>query len=160
MAPSVFPAHVADFQEQNPSFYGSVFDFGIRNCFQAENDHFWRRKWGRSVYRASAHSVRADWRINKTKGQIIKMWVLGLLGILGLHYFSVGRFMTGALRFLYGALMCITGIIVSFAPQAVQGVNPLRIMLVFLVFALIPSVVELIIICMGKFRDVFRSHIT
>jgi len=85
---------------------------------------------------------------------------LGLLGTLGLHYFSVGRILTGSLRLLYGALLWIIGLLVSFAPQPTQDVSPLRIMLVFLVFALIPAVIELIVIWLGMFRDVFKNRIT
>jgi len=98
-------------------------------------------------------------RINITKGQILKIWVLGLFGTLGLHYFFVGRFLTGSLRFLYGALMLVIGILVAFAPRETQEFNPFRIMLVFLFFMLLPSIFDIILILPGKFRDVFRSYI-
>ena len=143
----------------SPYFSGSVFDFGIWNCLKEEAKNFWMRRWGKSVYISKAHSVQPIRRIDKTKGQVMKTWALGLLGVLGLQFFPVGRFITGALRFLYGALMLVTGIAVTFSYREAQDVEPLRIMLVFLVAMFVPSVIDLIMILSGKFRDVFRSHV-
>jgi len=146
--------------EDRPLFSGSVFDFGIWNCLKTEgNNSFWMRRLGKSVYISKAHGVQPVRRIDKTKGQITKTWALGLLGVLGLHFFPIGRFIAGTIRFLYGALMLVIGIVVSFSLQAVQEADPLRIMLVFLVATFIPSVIDLIMILSGKFRDVFRSHV-
>jgi len=137
----------------------NVLAFGFWNCLKAESKYFWLRTWGRSVYTSGEHGAAENRRIDTTKGRILKIWALGLLGTFGLHYFAVGRFLTGSLRFLYGALLWGIGILVALAPQETSDVHPLRIMLVFLVFALIPAVIDLIIICLGGFRDVFRNRI-
>jgi len=145
--------------EDSPYFFESVFDFGIWKCLKAEANNFWLRRWGKSVYDSKAHGVRTIRRINKTKGQLTKTWAFGLFGILGFHFFPIGRFITGALRFFYGALMLVVGIAVTYSYRAAQDVEPLRIMLVFLVAAFIPAFTDLILIRLGKFRDVFRSHV-
>ena len=155
----VSTVYIAGIMEDSSYFSGSIFDFGIKNCFKAETDNFWMRGSGESVYITKTHGVRSTGRIAKTKGQITGTWALGLLGILGLHYFPVGRFITGTLRLLYGALMLVIGIAVTYSYRAAQDVDPLRIMLVFLAAALIPSLIDLILILSGSFRDVFRNYI-
>jgi len=159
IAPTSFPANAAGINDDSSYFSGSVFDFGIIKCIKTEANNFWLRKWGKSVYTSKAHGVQPIRRIDKTKGQITKTWALGLLGILGLHFFPIGRFITGALRFFYGTLMLVIGIVVTYSYRAAQDVDPMRIMLVFLVAAFVPSFIDLIIIRFGKFRDVFRSHV-
>ena len=151
--------NAAGFMADEPSFSGSIFEFGILNCIKTENKNFWGREWGRSVYVSSPHGVHPSRRINKTKNQITKTWVLGLLGMLGLHFFTVGRFITGSLRFLYGSLMLVIGIVVTYSYRETQDVEPFRIMLVFLVAALVPAIIDLIMIRAGKFCDVFRSYV-
>jgi len=143
----------------SPYFSGSIFDLGIRKCLKEESDNFWQRGWGISIFTSKAHRVDPVMRINKTKGQITKIWALGLLGVLGLHYFPVGRFITGTLRLLYGALMLVIGIAVTYSYRAAQDVDPLRIMLVFLAAAFVPSLIDLILILSGRFRDVFRTFV-
>jgi len=148
------------FSEDRSSFCGSVSNFGIKKCIKMENRNFWSHtKLIDSVYTSKAHSVDAKMRINITKGQVLKIWVLGICGALGLQYFFVGRLLTGSLRFLYGAIMLVTGMLVSFAPREVQEFHPFRIMLVFLFFMLLPSVWDIIFILLGRFRDVFRNCI-
>ena len=154
-----FPASGAGVMENRLSFSGSVFDFGVFNCLKAEGKNFWMRRWGKSVYDSKAHGGQPLRRISKTKGQIMRTWVLGIFGILGMHYFPVGRFITGSIRFLYGALMLVAGIAATFQYRAAQDVDPLRIMLLFLVAAFIPAGIDLIMLLSGKFRDVFRSHV-
>ena len=142
------------------SFCGSVSEFGIKNCLKMESRNFWAKRWKiKDIFTSSAHSVQVRMRINRTRGQIIKIFLLGLFGSLGLHYFFVGRILSGSVRFLYGSLMLVIGIIVSFAPREVQEFHPLRVMLVFLFFMLLPSVWDIIFLLLGKFRDVFRSYI-
>ena len=158
LAPA-FPVDVTGIMEDSPYFFGSVFDFGIWNCLKTEANNFLMRRLGKSVYTSKAHSVQPIRRIDKTKGQITRIWALGLLGVLGLHYFPIGRFVTGTIRLLYGALMLEIGIAVSLSYRAAQEIDPLRIMLVFLAAVFIPSVIELVMILSGKFSDVFRSHV-
>ena len=145
---------------EDGSFCGSVSDFGIKKCVKMESRNFWSgSRLTKSIYTSKTHGVPVSMRINKTKAQIIKIWALGLFGTLGLHYFFAGRILTGSLRFLYGALLLVIGLIVAFAPREVQEFHPFRIMLVFLFFMFIPSVWDIIIILLGRFRDVFRSYI-
>ena len=148
------------FSEDRSSFCGSVSNFGIKKCIKLESRNFWSKtKLIDSIFTSKAHSVDVNMRINKTKGQIIKIWVLGLFGTLGLHYFFVGRILTGSLRFLYGAMLLVIGILVAFKPREVQEFHPFRIMLVFLLFMFIPAFLDIIIILLGRFRDVFRNYI-
>ena len=145
---------------EDGSFCGSVSDFGIKKCIKMESRNFWSRsRLSTSVYTSRAHGVPVKMRINITKWQIIKIWVLGLFGTLGLHYFFVGRILTGSLRFLYGAMLLVIGILVAFKPREVQEFHPFRIMLVFLLFMFIPAFLDIIIILLGRFRDVFRNYI-
>ena len=153
------PVNGAGVVEDIPYFSGSVFDFGIWNCLKTESKNYWKRRRLRSFHSSQTSGVRSTRRVAKTKGQITKTWALGLLGVLGLHFFPIGRFITGTIRFFYGALMLVIGIAVTYSYRAAQDVEPLRILLVFLVAAFIPSVFDLILILSGRFRDVFRNHI-
>ena len=149
----------AGFNEDG-SFYGSVRDFGIKKCIKTESKNFWlKRRFIKDIFASKAHSVDAKMRINITRGQVLKMWALGLFGALGIHYFFAGRLISGSTRFLYGFLMLAVGVIVALAPQETQEFHPLRILLVFVFFALLPSVWDLAFILPGKFRDVFRNYI-
>ena len=152
--------HAPGFSEDRSSFCGSVSNFGIKKCIKLESRNFWSKtRLIDSVFTSKAHSAAANMRINISKGQVIKIFLLGLFGAFGLHYFFVGRLISGSLRFLYGALMLAVGIIVAFAPREVQEFHPFRIMLVFLFFMLLPSVWDIIFILPGRFRDVFRNYI-
>jgi len=125
-----------------------------------ESRNFWSRsRLTKSIYASKSHSVPEKMRINITKVQILKIWGLGLFGTLGLHFFFAGRILTGSLRFLYGAMLLVIGLLVSFAPQETQEFHPLRIMLVFLFFMFIPAFLDIIFIFAGRFRDVFRNYI-
>ena len=156
LAPAVNPAGFGG----DGSFHGSVREFGIKKCIKAESKNFWlKRRFIKDLFASKAHSVDAKMRIKVTRGQILKMWALGLFGAFGLHYFYAGRLLSGALRFLYGFLMLAIGAIVALAPQETQEFHPLRIMLVFVFFALLPSVWDLAFILPGRFRDVFRNYI-
>ena len=146
--------------DKAPPFVGTAAGFGIWKCIKEESDNFYRRRWGRSVYKASKHGVRPNRRIDKAKGQVLRIWAIGLLGILGLHFFSVGRFITGSLRMLYGILMLGIGVIVSLGLRAEQDANPVRTFLVFALFAFLPSAMDLIMLCVGRFRDVFRGYVS
>jgi len=107
-----------------------------------------------------AHYVEPNRRIDVSKNRVLKMWLFGLFGTLGLHFFSVGRFLTGTMRLLYGAVMWTVSIIVAFDPKIMQQINPLRIMLIFMVFLLPLSIIDIIAISLGKFRDVFRNKVS
>jgi len=142
-----------------PYFSGSIFDFGIWNCLKTEGKNYWTRGIGGNIYDSTAYGVQPVRCITKTKRQLTRTWVLGMLGIFGLHFFSVGRFITGSLRFLYGGLMFFIGIAVTYDYRDRQDVDPLRIMLVFFTAAFIPALIDIIMIRTGRFRDVFKSPV-
>ena len=60
---------------------------------------------------------------------------------------------------MYGSLMLVIGIVVTYSYRETQDVEPFRIMLVFLVAALVPAIIDLIMIRAGKFCDVFDSYV-
>jgi len=156
-----------EYAKSNPAFSGSVSDFGIWNCIKTEHINFhdlWeqkrrrreKRKRGRGNYESWPPYTHADRRIDVTKGKLQKMWLLGVLGTLGLHYFSVGRIVSGLLRLLYCAAMLALAILVAVYGQAA---HPLRVAALFAVFLLTLPLIDLHLITLGKFRDVFRNHI-
>ena len=151
------PVNSIRIMEGSPHFSGSIFDFGIWNCIKTEGKNFWTKGIGNNIYDSISYGVNPVRRITKTKEQLTQIWILGVFGIFGLHFFSVGRFITGSLRFLYGALMFFIGIAVTYDYWDRQDVDPLRIMLVFFAAAFIPALIDIIMIRTGRFRDVFMS---
>jgi len=168
-------------EERNIPYSGGVSDFGMWNLIKFESMNSWwrwagsrrRRRRNRglsdavlrglsghktaSVYETRAHSVQANRRIDKTKGQLTKIWMFGLFGTLGLHYFAAGRLLTGSMSFLWGALWWIISVILAFDPQMQE--YP-RLFILFAVLLFVPPLISLIRIRLGKFRDVFRNYIT
>lgn len=85
---------------------------------------------------------------DKTKGRVLKTWAGGLLGTLGLHFFTVGRVKHGFLRLLYGLFMWI--VCVMLARDAELSTFP-KVAMFILLF--LPSLVDLVKIQLGVFRD-------
>lgn len=85
---------------------------------------------------------------DKKKGQVLKTWAVGLLGTLGLHFFTVGRVKHGFLRLLYGAFMW--AVCIMLARDAELPAFPKVAMFVLL---FLPSLVDLVKIQLGVFRD-------
>ena len=153
-------------------YSGTASDFKFGTLLKAEGNNFYqskrkrRRRFGSIERRAEmrregkaesldistkTHSVAANRRIDITKGRLTKMWFLGIFGSLGLHYFSAGRYISGSLRFFWGALMWFVSIAVALE------IGP-RILIFFLSILFLPSL-DIIFIRLGKFRDVFRNNI-
>jgi len=91
---------------------------------------------------------------------MLKIWAFGLLGTLGIQYFFVGRLLTGFVRLVYGAAMWIIGVTVSLYAVGSEPDLSLQLLLMFAVFAFVPSFAELVLILMGKFRDAFKNSIS
>ena len=145
---------------------GGVFDFGIWRCISLESHSFWWRGTNKSrhvieysesntITKGAKESPR---RINKTKGRIFRVWLLGLLGTLGFQHFAVGRILTGSMRFLWGAFWWFMIILTTFFSNW-DSSTP-GILRVFFVALIIPSAIDVVKISLGKFRDVFRKYIT
>jgi len=133
------------------AYAGSLSDFGFKRLLGAEGGNF----WGEDRARGEVHAER---RIDITGGRLFKIWALGLLGTLGLHYFAVGRFITGALRFVYGALMWVLIIGVLFtSDDRSTKLSVMRVL--FMLLLLPPSVYDLIVFGLGRFRDAFGNFI-
>ena len=144
-------------------FSGGVFDFGIWNCISLESHSFWwsgtdnslsEIAYSESITKEAEESIC---RINKTKGQIIRIWLLGLLGTLGFQYFAVGRILSGSMRFLWGAFWWAMIIVIAFFSS--DGLTSGALRVFFLVLFILP-IIDIIKISLGKFRDVFRKYIT
>jgi len=73
------------------------------------------------------NSEPAEKQTGKTKKQILRLWIFGLLGTLGLQFFLVGRFITGTLRLLYGALLWVICITVALTPQSTPDLIPFKL---------------------------------
>jgi len=133
------------------AYAGSVSEFGVKRLLGAEGGNF----WGEDRVRGEVH---ADRRIDITWGRLLKIWALGLLGTLGFHYFAVGRFITGALRFIYGALIWVLtiGVLFTSDDQSTKW-GVIRVLFILLLFP--PSVYDLIVFGLGRFRDVFGNFI-
>jgi len=176
LIPSASHANETDRKAISPPYSGGVFDFGIWNLIKLEmmtSGWRWlsggrrrRRKssvlrsttFVKSVYESKKHSVNADnRRIDISKGKVTKIWVLGLLGTLGLYHFVVGRIATGVINFLWGLLWWIVFIACLFDSQMQE--YPLLIMM-FFILLFIPSTIGIVKIRAGKFRDVFRNFVT
>lgn len=80
-----------------------------------------------------------------TKKQIMKAWAVGLLGMLGFQYFKVGRIKPGMVRLLIGVLF-LGAFVFSLPDPKVPAP-------VFLIVPAILSIVDLIRIRLGVFRD-------
>ena len=82
---------VASAVEVNQILSGYVFDFGIWKLLKYEiSGSGWTRLGEEGFYTGSdggRYGVPMIRRINKTKGQIIKIWLWG--GTLGFHYFAI-----------------------------------------------------------------------
>jgi hypothetical protein len=95
-------------------------------------------------------------RINISREKAMKMWLIGLFGTLGFHYFAAGRMLPGFFNLLWGAIWWI--IIVLFALDAEMSQFPALIGM-FAVLMLVPSVISIVMIAIGKFRDVFGNYL-
>ena len=159
-------ANEPDRKVEGGVYSGKISNFGFGTLLSAESDNFWskgssrrrrrrtssRTQGNQSQMSAKPHGVSVNRRIDTTKGHIIAMWMLGLFGALGFHYFAAGRFLSGSLRFLWGALMGFVSVVVALEAGP-------RILLFFLPLLFIPSL-DIIFIGLGKFRDAFRNYIT
>ena len=138
---------------------GGVFDFGLWNCISLESHGFWWRgedhgEYSESVIKDAEKSIT---RINQTKGRLIRLWLLGLLGSLGFQYFAVGRILSGSIRFLWGAFWWYMIILIGvFTAWDADTPGVLRVF--FLVLYVLP-IIDIIKICLGRFRDVFRKYV-
>jgi len=133
------------------AYAGSVSEFGIKRLLGAEGGNF----WGEDRVRGE---VRAERRVDITWGRLLKIWALGLLGTLGLHYFAVGRFISGAIRFVYGVLIWALTVGVLFTSDD-QSTKWGVIRVLFILLLLPPSVYDLVLFGLGGFRDAFGNFI-
>jgi len=88
-----------------------------------------------------------------SKAQVMRAWTMGLLGTLGIHFFKVGRIKHGVVRLVYGLFMWMFSIGVARDPEimaAGSGAFPAVVMFAIL---FIPSIVDLVRIQLGVFRD-------
>jgi len=163
-APLAAPANADGNREDGTSFSGSVFGFGIWKCISLESHSFWWRgtdnsfhdtKYSASITKEAKESPR---RINKTKGQLIRIWLLGLLGTFGFQHFAVGRILTGSIRFLLGVFWWFMIILMAFF-NTWDAETP-GVLRVFFVALFIPPAIDIIKISLGRFRDVFKKYIT
>ena len=145
-------------------FFGGVFDFGFWRCISLESHGFWWRgtdnslhdiEYSESIIKGAAESPR---RINKTKGRIFRIWLLGLLGTVGFQHFAVGRILTGSMRFLWGAFWWFMIVLIAFFSN--WDASTPGVLRVFFVALFIPPVNDIIKISLGRFRDVFRKYVT
>ena len=141
---------------------GGVFDFGMWSLISLESNSFWFRSNKRDRYnddeKITKQSRESAYRINKTKGQIIVMWLLGLFGSLAFHYFAVGRILSGSIRLFWSAIWWALIILMAFfSPWDSNTAGVLR---VFSVALFVLPVIDIIKISLGWFRDVFGKYIT
>ena len=139
---------------------GGVFDFGIWRLLSLESSgNFWLRSDDLNRYEQQEELTKQAWesvfRINKTKRQIARIWLLGLCGSLAFHYFAVGRILSGSMRLLWGAFWWF--MIVDGFPYRTSNLGILYFPLTLL---FILPIIDIIIISLGWFRDVFGKRIT
>ena len=104
-------------------------------------------------------STKGDSHVSeKTKAYITKMWLFGLCGTLGLHYFSSGRRMRGTLRLIVGLALWFLAIVFVYGSTQTEGLTRLCIASFVALFFL--PVIDLILIRTGKFRDVYKKYVT
>ena len=141
---------------------GSVFDFGIWSLISLESKNFWFRSKSSDRYeddaKITSQARKSAYRINKTKGQIIGMWLLGLFGSLAFHYFAVGRILSGSIRLFWGAIWW--ALIVQIAFFSPWDSNTAGVLRVFFVALFVLPVIDITKISLGWFRDVFGKYIT
>jgi len=163
-------------------YTGSLSDFGFKRLIKAEAENFYsdtrrgRRVRGEglvtllvTLLRAtvgrkqgtSEYYVQADRRIDTSKKKILSVWALGLLGMLGLHYFAAGRYISGVLRFLYSAFIWVIMIALLFSSDPQEAEYKWGIIQALALLLLAPPLVyDIVFISLGKFRDAFRNFIT
>ena len=138
---------------------GGIFDFGIWKLLKYEiSGSGWTRLGEEGLYTGpdgGRYGAQVNWRIDKTKGQIIKIWLWG--GTLGFHYFAVGRFLTGLFQFLWGIVWWILLISGPFDAELME--SP-RLFILFFILLLTPALFCFLTkIIRGRFRDVLRNYI-
>ena len=158
LPPSPTTANTAD---EGNIISGGVFDFGIWKLLKYEiSDSGWTRFGGRRMYTSNVggkYGAQTINRIDKTKGQILKIWLLGLFGTLGFHYFAAGRLLTGLFHFLWGAIWWVIAILCAFDSEMQKYPN---LIILFFVLLLTPSLFCFFTkIIRGRFRDVFQNYI-
>lgn len=85
---------------------------------------------------------------DKTKSQVMRSWLIGLLGTLGFHFFKVGKIKHGLIRLIYGIFMWSVSIMmIGDAEIATFG----KVFMFILLF--IPSIFDLVRIQLGIFKD-------
>lgn len=85
--------------------------------------------------------------------QLMKAWTRGLLGTLGLHFFKLGRIKRGIVRLLWGVIMWTAAILVALDPEIRAADGGAFASIVILFFLFIPSIIDLVRIKLGVFRD-------
>lgn len=86
---------------------------------------------------------------DQSKPSVMRAWVLSVFGLLGFHYFKVGRIKHGFFRLIFGLL--VGGLIITcFTDPEMRKVE---IIMPSIIVAFIPSVVDLVKIQLGLFRD-------
>lgn len=83
-----------------------------------------------------------------TKSGVLKAWAIGIFGVLGFHFFKVGKIKHGIVRLIYGLFMLIATIKIAFDASI-----PTFGTVVMFAFLLFPSIVDLCKILLGVFRD-------
>jgi len=93
-----------------------------------------------------------------TKSKLTKMWLFGLFGTLGLHFYSSKRQQRGMLRTICGIALWFLFIVFLYGTTQTEGLTRLAIATgVALIFL---PIIDLIIIRIGKFRDVYGKYVT
>ena len=95
---------------------------------------------------------------DKTKNYITKMWLFGLLGTLGVHFYTSGRKQRGMLRTVGGIVLwslCILFVVLGDLTEEVV----MRFTIACFAMLFFLPVVDLIIIRIGKFRDVYGKYV-
>ena len=93
----------------------------------------------------------------KTKSYITKMWLYGLLGTLGFHFYASGRWQRGIMRTVCGIAIWFLFIVFLYGNTEAGELTRLAIATGVLLFIL--PVVELIMIRIGKFKDVYLKYV-
>jgi len=93
---------------------------------------------------------------NLGKAYITKMWLFGLFGTLGLHYFASGRNMQGMVRLIWCVILWPICILLTL--DAKMREMP-KLLILFYVMLLLFSLIDILKISIGKFRDVNKKFV-
>ena len=84
-----------------------------------------------------------------TKGQVVRAWLIGVVGTLGFHYFKVGKVKRGIIRLVLG--LFLWAVVFTSIGQGVKENTSVIVTMLVILAAL--SLADLVRIQLGMFRD-------